>query len=163
MFNLIQKNNIMTKLGMVSEETNELIEKIIRENNLDNYINIKAYAVNKGREVIKIKKANPIEGELTKDEQTVFVIVYEEAFERLTDNYQEILMRDVLNNIQYNPENGKITIGAPRITVTTWGLQKYGEDLLNAAESAVLALEQIDEEQKERKRAESENKKTKKN
>ena len=53
-------------------------------------------------------------------------------------------MRDVLNNIQYNPENGKITIGAPRITVTTWGLQKYGEDLLNAAESAVLALEQID-------------------
>ena len=92
----------MTKLGMVSEETNELIEKIIRENNLDNYINIKAYAVNKGREVIKIKKANPIEGELTKDEQTVFVIVYEEAFERLTDNYQEIPMRDVLNNIQYN-------------------------------------------------------------
>lgn len=72
-------------------------------------------------------------------------------------------MRDVLNNIQYNPENGKITIGAPRITVTTWGLQKYGEDLLNAAESAVLTLEQIDEEQKERKRAESENKKTKKN
>ena len=49
MFNLIRKNNIMTKLGMVSEETNELIEKIIRENNLDNYINIKAYAVNKGR------------------------------------------------------------------------------------------------------------------
>lgn len=153
----------MAKLGKLSDDTVELIEKIVSETGLDNYISVKTYATKKSKEVIKIKKAGPIEGELAKDESTVFIIVYEEAFDRLTDNYQEILMRDVLNNIQYNPENGKITIGAPRITVTTWGLQKYGEDLLNAAESAVLTLEQIDEEQKERKRAESENKKAKKN
>lgn len=153
----------MAKLGKISEETNELIENIISENGLDNYVTVKTYAVKKSKELIKIKKAGPIEGELTKDEQTVFIIVYEEAFDRLTDNMKEILMRDALNNIIFNTENGKVSIGAPHITVTTWGRQKYGDDLLNAAESAVLAMEQIAEEEKERKQAEKESKKSNKN
>lgn len=153
----------MAKLGKISDETNELIENIIAENGLDNYVTVKTYAVKKSKELIKIKKAGPIEGELTKDEQTVFIIVYEEAFDRLTDDMKEILMRDALNNIIFNTENGKVSIGAPRITVTTWGRQKYGEDLLNAAETAVLAMEQIAEEERERKQAEKESKKSKKN
>lgn len=153
----------MAKLGKISEETNELIENIISENGLDNYVTVKTYAVKKSKELIKIKKAGPIEGELTKDEQTVFIIVYEEAFDRLNDNMKEILMRDALNNIIFNTENGKVSIGAPHITVTTWGRQKYGDELLNAAESAVLAMEQIAEEEKERKQAEKESKKSKKN
>lgn len=153
----------MAKLGKISDETNELIENIIAENGLDNYVTVKTYAVKKSKELIKIKKAGPIEGELTKDEQTVFIIVYEEAFDHLTDDMKEILMRDALNNIIFNTENGKVSIGAPRITVTTWGRQKYGEDLLNAAETAVLAMEQIAEEERERKQAEKESKKSKKN
>lgn len=153
----------MAKLGKISEETNELIENIIAENGLDNYVTVKTYAVKKSKELIKIKKAGPIEGELTKDEQTVFIIVYEEAFDRMTDDAKEILMRDALNNILFNTENGKVSIGAPHITVTTWGRQKYGDDLLNAAEAAVLAMEQIAEEEKERKQAEKESKKSKKN
>lgn len=153
----------MAKLGKISEETNELIENIISENGLDTYVTVKTYAVKKSKELIKIKKAGPIEGELTKDEQTVFIIVYEEAFDRLTDEMKDILMRDALNNIIFNSENGKVSIGAPHITVTTWGRQKYGDDLLNAAESAVLAMEQIAEEEKERKQAEKESKKSKKN
>ena len=149
----------MAKLGKISDETNELIEKIINEYGLDNYVTVKPYAVKKSKEIIKIKKAGPIEGELTKDEQTVFIIVYEEAFDRLSDEMQELLMKDSLNNIIFNSENGKVSIGAPRITVTTWGRQKFGESLLNAAESAVMAIEQIAEEEKERKQSEKESKK----
>ena len=152
----------MAKLGKISDETSELIDKIISENGLENYINIKSFSANKSRELIKIKKANPIEGELTKDDQTVFVIVYEKVFVRLADNMKEILMRDVLSSIQYNMENDKIVIGSPHITVTTWGRQKYGDDLLNAAETAVLMMEQVEEEEKEMKQMERENKKNKK-
>lgn len=153
----------MAKLGKISDETRELIDKIISENGLENYINIKAFSVNKSRELIKIKKANSIEGELTKDDQTVFVIVYEKVFDRLSDDMQEILMRDVLSSIQYNMGNDKVVISAPCITVTTWGRQKYGDDLLNAAETAVLMMEQVEEEEKEMKQMEKENKKNKKN
>lgn len=152
----------MAKLGKLSEDTVELIENIISETGLDNYISVKTYAVKKSKEVIKIKKAGPIEGELAKDESTVFIIVYEEAFDRLDDDAKETLMRDAINNIIFNPENGKVSIGAPRITVTTWGLQKFGDNLLRAAESAVAAIEQIAEEEKERKQFEKENKKNKK-
>lgn len=152
----------MAKLGKLSEDTVELIENIISETGLDNYISVKTYAVKKSKEVIKIKKAGPIEGELAKDESTVFIIVYEEAFDRLDDDAKETLMRDAINNIIFNPENGKVSIGAPRITVTTWGLQKFGDNLLRAAESAVAAVEQIAEEEKERKQLEKENKKNKK-
>lgn len=53
----------MAKLGKISEETNELIENIISENGLDNYVTVKTYAVKKSKELIKIKKAGPIEGE----------------------------------------------------------------------------------------------------
>lgn len=153
----------MAKLGKISDETEELIDNIIAENGLDNYVTVKTYAVKKSKDLIKIKKAGPIEGELTKDEQTVFIIVYEEAFDRLNDDMKELLMKDAINNIIFNTENGKVSIGAPHITVTTWGRQKFGEDLLNAAESAVLAIEQIAEEEKERKQAEKENKKSKSN
>ena len=152
----------MAKLGKLSEDTVELIENIISETGLDNYISVKTYAVKKSKEVIKIKKAGPIEGELAKDESTVFIIVYEEAFDRLDDDAKETLMRDAINNIIFNPENGKVSIGAPRITVTTWGLQKFGDNLLRAAESAVVAIEQIAEEEKEHKQLEKENKKNKK-
>lgn len=152
----------MAKLGKLSDDTVELIEKIVSETGLDNYISVKTYATKKSKEVIKIKKAGPIEGELAKDESTVFIIVYEEAFDRLDDEAKDTLMRDAVNNIQFNPENGKVSIGAPRITVTTWGLQKFGDSLLRAAESGVMAIEQIAEEEKERKQLERENKKSKK-
>jgi len=46
--------------------------------------------------------------------------------------------------------------------VTTWGIQKFGDKLLRAAESGVLAIEQIADEEKERKSLERENKKNKK-
>lgn len=153
----------MAKLGKLSEDTVDLIEKIVSETGLDNYISIKTYAVKKSKEVIKIKKAGPIEGELAKDESTVFIIVYEDAFDRLDDDAKEVLMRDAISNIIFNTENGKVTIGATRITVTTWGLHKFDDRLLRAAESAVMAVEQIADEEKEKKQLERENKKNNKN
>ena len=47
----------MAKLGKLSEDTVDLIDGIISETGLDNYINVKTYAVKKSKEVIKIKKA----------------------------------------------------------------------------------------------------------
>ena len=46
----------MAKLGKLSEDTVDLIDGIISETGLDNYINVKTYAVKKSKEVIKIKK-----------------------------------------------------------------------------------------------------------
>ena len=152
----------MAKLGKLSEDTVDWIDGIISETGLDNYINVKTYAGNKSKEVIKIKKAGPIEGELAKDESTVFIIVYEEAFDRLDDDMKDTLMRDAINNIVFNPDNGKVSIGACRITVTTWGIQKFGDKLLRAAESGVLAIEQIADEEKERKSQKRKKKKNKK-
>ena len=103
-----------------------------------------------------------MEGELAKDESTVFIMVYEEAFNRLDDDMKDTVMRDAINNIVFNGDNGKVSIGAPRITVTTWGIQKVGDKLLRAAESGVLAIEQIADEEKERNSLETENKKNKK-
>ena len=57
------------------------------------------------------------------------------------------------------PRNGlryRIIIGAPSITVTIGGRAKYGDDLINAAETAVWAIQQIADEEKAKKEAEKE-------
>lgn len=144
----------MSKLGKLSEETQNMVMEMASEMGLENFIIVEAMAVAKSKQLIKISKANPTTEFLTKKPDTVCIYIYEDAFIRLSDEQQKLLLRDAMTNINYDAEKDKITIGVPSITVTTYGRAKYGDNLLNAAETAVLAIQQIADEEKERKEAE---------
>lgn len=67
---------------------------------------------------------------------------------------RKLLLQDAMATIAYDIEKDKIVLGAPSITVTIGGRAKYGDDLINAAETAVWAIQQIAEEEKAKKEAE---------
>lgn len=155
----------------LTEENQQLFIDLFDETGLNNYMQLKLIGIAKSREVIKVAKPNDVAkyvGHLPDD--MVTIIVYEEAFDRLDEKNKKLLIRDALNMITYDSEKDKISIGVPQIVVTVGGRQKYGDDLINASEMGVLAIQQIEdekqqakEEEKARKAAEKAAKKQKNN
>lgn len=144
----------MSKLGKLSDETNDMVMELASEMGLENFIIVEPMAVQKSKQLIKISKANPTTEFLTKKPDTVCLYIYEEAFLRLEEAQRKLLLQDAMATIAYDGEKDKIVLGAPSITVTIGGRAKYGDDLINAAETAVWAIQQIAEEEKAKKEAE---------
>lgn len=153
----------MAKFFEISEENQEIFDDIWQESGMFNYIDLKLLGVPKAKEVIKVQKTNPQAEYLGKCPDSVIVTVFEQAFDRLDDRGKKLLAEDALSLVSFDDEKEKIIVGAPQIVVTVGGREKYGDELINVAESAVLAIQQIAEEEAERKAAEKAEKKRGKN
>lgn len=138
-------------LTNVSPEIQEMIDTIIDKTGLFNYVNVEIAAVPKAKELVKVSRANPWTEKLGKVSPCVTVLVYEEALERLSTEQQSMILEDAINNIGYDLEKDKVVIGAPKVTITLAGREKYGEKLINAMECGHYAMVQIEEEKKQAK------------
>lgn len=143
----------MAKFCDVSDETREMVDNIANETGLVHYMDIEPIGITKSKEIIKSKLFSAETKYVAKRSDAVAFNLYEAALDRLNPDQREMLIRDAFNHIAYDSEKDKITIGAPTITVTIAGRQKYGEKLLDAAEAAYYAMQQILEEEKEAKAA----------
>ena len=149
--------------GEVSDDVRVVLDEVVEQTNLENFMNIYYYAVPKQKGVIKVIKLNPVGEAVSKKPGTVVITVAEEIFERLDPNQQKMLVEDAINQISYNDEKDKIGIEAPAITMTVGGWRKYGAELANAYEMSLLTAQQLEEEKKEAKAAAAEAKKAKRN
>ena len=152
----------MAKLVQVSQETQELVDKIIEETGLVHYMNIKCLSITKQKQVVKVSRANATTEYFGNCPDTVILYIFEDVLDRLTDEQKELILRDAVNQIYYDNEKDKIVVTPPQICATVGGRQKWGHDLIDTLETCVLVMEQIEEEEKERKAAEKEAKKKKK-
>ncbi len=151
----------MAKLGKVTQETEDLVANIAAEIGLENYMNIEAISITKQKQLIKVARANATVEYKGKCPDSVFLYIYEAAFERLNDRQKELLVRDALNGVSFDTEKDKIIIGCPQIVVSRDGREKWGDELLDAAEAGLFSIIQLEEEEKERKQAEKESKRKK--
>ena len=149
--------------GQVSDDVRNVLDEVVEQTNLENFMNIYYYAVPKQKGVIKVSKLNPIGEAVSKKTDVVVITVAEEIFERLDPNQQKMLVEDAINQISYDDEKDKIGIEAPAITMTVGGWRKYGAELANAYEMSLLTAQQLEEEKKEAKAAAAEAKKAKRN
>lgn len=149
--------------GEVSDDVRVVLDEVVEQTNLENFMNIYYYAVSKQKGVIKVSKLNQMGEAVSKKPGTVVITVAEEIFERLDPNQQKMLVEDAINQISYDDEKDKISIEAPAITMTVGGWRKYGAELANAYEMSLLTAQQLEEEKKEAKAAASEEKKAKRN
>lgn len=152
----------MAKLFKLSDETQNLIDNVTSEFGLTNFMNFKCFGINKQRQVIKVKKASPTEEGMGNSTDCVIVIVAEDVFSRLSEDQQDLLVRDAISQIFFDDEKDKIIVNQPEICITLGGWKKWGESLINAQETAILVREQMEEEERERKAAEKDLKKSKK-
>lgn len=139
----------------LTEENQELINDLFEESGYTNYMQLKLIGTAKSKEVIKVARPNDVAkyvGHLPDD--VVTIIVYEEAFDRLDEKNKKLIVKNALATIQYDSEKDKISIGVPQITVTIGGRQAFGNELVDACEMGVLAIQQIEDEKKQLKEEE---------
>ena len=140
------------KFFETSEDIAELCQSKWEETGLAQIgIELKLISVTKAKNVLKASKAGATINYLTKKD--ALIVIYEEAFDRLPDEYKEKLIEGCLSNITYNDERDKINVESD-IAKELFRMRRKYENYVDIMEASYLAINQIEEEEKERKEAE---------
>ena len=149
----------MAKFFETSEDVKELIQNKFEETGLPNYgINLKVLSITKNKNILKASKASATVQYLTNKD--AILIVYEEAFDKLSEEYKIKLIEGALSNIAYDTEKDKLIVEQD-IAKEMFRMRKKYDNYVDIMEASYLVIEQIEEEEKERKEAEKANKKRK--
>ena len=114
-------------------------------------IELKLLSVTKAKNVLKASKTGATINYLTKKD--AFLIIYEEAFDRLSDEYKEKIIEGALSNISYDTDKDKLNVETD-IAKELFRMRRKYENYIDIIEASYLVINQIEEEEKERKEAE---------
>lgn len=143
-------------MGKLSKEIDESISAMVNEYADEAYllhkgINVKTLAVRKkSKEIVKVSKASEVTELLAGQTDMVFVYVYEDAFMRLDEATQRLLVKSALSTVSMD-DNGKIVITPPELNIPLGMYHQYGDAIVKKVELAVLTLQQMEDEEKEEK------------
>ena len=147
------------KLFETSEDIRNLAFEKWEETDLDNVINLKIISTPKAKTILNVQRANATTHFLT--QKDVIVTVYEEAFDRLTDEHKAILLEGILSNVSYDSEKDKMLVETD-IAKEIFRMRRKFPNYVDILEEAYIVINQIENEEQERKEAERLAKKDKK-
>ena len=139
----------MAKFFETSADIAELAQDKFEDTGLAQMgIQLKVISVTKAKNVLKTSKAGATIQYLTKKD--AILIVYEEVFDRLSDEYKEKLMEGALSNISYDTEKDKLNVETDIAKEIFRMRQKY-ENYVDMVEASYIVAQQIEDEEKQRK------------
>ena len=142
----------MAKFFETSQDIAELVQSKWENTGLaQRGIELKLISVTKAKNVLKASKAGATINYLTKKD--AFLIIYEEAFDRLSDEYKERILEGALSNISYDTDKDKLNVETD-IAKELFRMRRKYENYVDIMEASYLVINQIEEEEKERKEAE---------
>lgn len=142
----------MAKFFETSQDIAELVQSKWENTGLAQMgIELKLISVTKAKNVLKASKAGATINYLTKKD--AFLIIYEEAFDRLSDEYKERILEGALSNISYDTDKDKLNVETD-IAKEIFRMRRKYENYVDIMEASYLVINQIEEEEKERKEAE---------
>jgi hypothetical protein len=142
----------MAKFFETSQDIAELVQSKWEDTGLAQMgIDLKLISITKAKNVLKASKAGATINYLTKKD--AFLVIYEEAFDRLTDEYKEKIIEGALSNISYDAEKDKLNVEGD-IAKELFRMRRKYENYVDIMEASYLVISQIEEEEKERKEAE---------
>lgn len=142
----------MAKFFETSQDIAELVQSKWENTGLAQMgIELKLISVTKAKNVLKASKAGATINYLTKKD--AFLIIYEEAFDRLSDEYKERIIEGALSNISYDTDKDKLNVETD-IAKEIFRMRRKYENYIDIMEASYLVINQIEEEEKERKEAE---------
>ena len=147
----------MAKLFETNEELVDLIHRKFEETGLGAMgVKLKVLSITKQKEIIKISKTSATTAFLT--HKDIQITVFEEPFERLSIDMKERIIETALSNVWYDSEKDKLNVETNPF-VQLYSMRKKYPMILDDFETAHLTIQQLEEEEKERKAAEKEAKK----
>lgn len=142
----------MAKFFETSEDIASLAQAKFEETSLPQMgIELKIISTTKSKNILKASKASATVQYLTK--RDVLLVIYEEAFDRLSDEMKEKLMEGALSNISYDDEKDKVNVEGD-IAKEIFRMRKKYDNYVDMLEASYLAVEQIEEEEKQKKEEE---------
>jgi hypothetical protein len=142
----------MAKFFETSEDIAELAQSKFEETGLPQMgIDLKVISVTKSKNVLKATKAGATIHYLTKKD--AILVIYEEAFDRLTDEYKEKLMEGALSNISYDTERDKLNVEGD-IAKEIFRMRRKFDNYTDIMEASYIVIEEIEDEERRRKEEE---------
>ncbi len=150
----------MAKIFEPSKETLELAEEKFDNTGLPQVgITLKVLATTKAKNVVKVSRANATTQYLTSKD--IIMVVYEEAFDRLSDEYKEKLIVGALSNVSYDSEKDKLDAEGD-LAKEMFLMRQTCSNYVDIMEAAYLVIAQIEDEEKQKKEEEKARKAAKK-
>lgn len=141
----------MAKIFETSADIAELAQAKFDETPLSDLgINLKILSTTKSKTMLKVSRANATTQFLTNKD--VILVIYEEAFDRLSDEYKEKLMEGVISNVSYDTDKDKLNVEND-IAKEIFRMRRKYENYVDMIEASYLVMQQIEDEEKERKEA----------
>lgn len=142
----------MAKFFETSEDIAALAQSKFEETGLPQMgIDLKVISVTKSKNVLKATKAGATIHYLTKKD--AILVIYEEAFDRLTDEYKEKLMEGALSNISYDTERDKLNVEGD-IAKEIFRMRRKFDNYTDIMEASYIVMEEIEDEERRRKEEE---------
>ncbi|MCD8207749.1 MAG: hypothetical protein LUD72_07420 [Bacteroidales bacterium] len=138
----------MAKITEVTQQTADLVRSVAEESDLFHLVNIEPLAVSKQPVMIKVAKANAATEFKCQTEDLIFLYVYEEAFEKLTDEQRKMVVEEAMNQIHVDLESGKIKIIQPQLNMTVGGYAKHGQKMIDCAVACHTIVETLAKKEK---------------
>ena len=139
----------MAKFFETSQDVAELVQSKWEDTGLAQMgIELKLLSVTKAKNVLKASKAGATVNYLTRKD--AFLVIYEEAFDRLSDEFKEKLIEGCLSNISYDTEHDKLNVETD-IAKEMFRMRRKYENYVDVMEASYLTIEQIEDEERQKK------------
>ncbi len=151
----------MAKFSKASEDIVKIVDEVVSELGYDNFLDFETLAVPKAKDVVSVSKASSVVEYLSKRDDLILVFVYEKAFDLVEEKDKYMWVRLALEQVVYDNEKDKVSIGCPSITVPLGCYEKYKNVAVESAALGQYTISQIKDKEAEEK-AEKNAKKKKK-
>ena len=142
----------MAKFFKTSEDIASMIQDIFENTSLPQMgVELKVISITKAKNVLKASKASATVHYLTNNDAVL--IVYEDALDRLSDEYKVKLIEGALSNISYDTDKDKVAVESD-IAKEMCRMRKKYENYVDILETSYIIIDEIEEEEKQRKEEE---------
>jgi hypothetical protein len=142
----------MAKFFKTSEDIANMIQDIFEDTSLPQMgVELKVISTTKAKNALKASKASATVHYLTNNDAVL--IVYEDALDRLSDEYKVKLIEGALSNISYDTDKDKVAVESD-IAKEMFRMRKKYENYVDILETSYIIIDEIEEEEKQRKEEE---------
>ena len=160
----------MAKLFKTSDDVYEFITNEWEQTDASKIgVRLKVISTSKARQILKLSKVSATTEYLIREQDVVTLVVYEDAWDKLSDVDKTLLLRGLFSVVSYDTEKERIVIdNRPYADLFNMRHSKdangneYLDKYDNTLETCSLLLQQIEEQEKEEKMRKAEEKKAKK-
>lgn len=160
----------MAKLFKTSDDVYEFITNEWEQTDASKIgVRLKVISASKARQILKLSKVSATTEYLIREQDVITLVVYEDAWDKLSDVDKILLLRGLFSVVSYDTEKERIVIdNRPYADLFNMRHSKdangneYLDKYDNTLETCSLLLQQIEEQEKEEKMRKAEEKKAKK-